>query len=280
MKGFVGALLVLCLSLWRCCQASFVPSLPTSRAQVSTWKNGNSVDVLSPSLSPLPESSSSTIFSNRFNRDFEEKATERAKQRAAGQGVGEMAGGAILGGLLLGPFGAFFGAQIGASVGSARAVDRAKSEEMERMGITPDMLQMAEEAGAALERALEGLKATRSSLETQQSFARRLDGDAQRLYDQAKEAIAASDEGGARTLLEDRQRVQQKLKTVLEGCADEKRRLETMERNVEAIEERAIEVDALLRRSMGAKALQDTSGQFALDEEDPLLKKFRDLGME
>jgi hypothetical protein len=54
-----------------------------------------------------------------------------------------------------------------------------------------------------------------------------------------------------------------------------------MERNVQILEERAMEVESLLRRSVGAKTMQDVMGdQFALEDEDPLLKKFRDAGIE
>ena len=78
----------------------------------------------------------------------------RAAEKAAGKGAGEAAAGAVLGGLVFGPFGALFGAQLGASMGSRRAFDSEKQKEMERMGINSDMLQMAEEVGAALEGAI------------------------------------------------------------------------------------------------------------------------------
>ncbi len=177
--------------------------------------------------------------------------------------------------------GALFGAQLGASVGSQRAVDRARKEEMERMGITPDMLQMAEECGVALERAIEGLKASRDSLQTQQSLARRFDEKAKELYQKATTALASNDESQARQLLFERTRIQEKLKEVLKSCADERKRVEIMEQNVEAIEQRAMEVEALLNRSISAKAVQDNfSSDFALSREDPLLQKFRDLGLD
>ena len=55
-----------------------------------------------------------------------------------------------------------------------------------------------------------------------------------------------------------------------------------MESNVAALERRAMEVEALLRRTMGAKTLVDTSGANALSlsTDDPLLQKFRDLGID
>lgn len=151
---------------------------------------------------------------------------------------------------------------------------------MERLGITQDMLEMAAECGAALKRSIDGrLQATRESLETQQKFARRLDSNAEELYEKAKVAMASSDEEEARKLLFERQKTQEKLKKALQSCAEEKKRLVTMESNVEALEQRAMEVETLLRRSVGAKALQDTS-EFALSDEDPLLQKFRDMGID
>ena len=159
-------------------------------------------------------------------------------------------------------------------------MDKARKEEMRRLGITEDMLKMAQEAGTDLERAIEGLKATRDSLQTQQSFARRLSNNVDTLYDKAKIALDAGNEDDARKYLMERNQGQEKLKKVLKSCAEDKKRLETMERNVQLLEERAMEVDTLLRRSVGAKAVQDTSNQFALSSEDPLLQKFRDAGID
>jgi hypothetical protein len=212
---------------------------------------------------------------DRFNRELEEKSRRNAKP-----GAGEVAAGAILGGLLGGPFGALFGAQIGSSFSASRAVERARQEEMQRLGVTKEMLEMAEEAGADLERGFEGLKATRESLQTQQSFARRISSEVDELYEKAQAALKAGDEELTRKYLFDRQQRQDKLKKVLMSAAEEKRRLEKMEKNVELLEERAMEVDSLLRRTVGAKALQDTSSQFTLSTEDPLLQKFKDIGID
>mmetsp|Transcript_7243 Transcript_7243/g.10236 ORF Transcript_7243/g.10236 Transcript_7243/m.10236 type:complete len:258 (-) Transcript_7243:2656-3429(-) len=223
-----------------------------------------------------PWSSSALSDSKKLNRDIE----EASRRKAQGGGGGEALAGAVLGGLVLGPFGALFGAQMGANMGSVRAVDRARKEEMEKMGITPDMLEAAEEIGAALERSMEGLTASRDSLETQQRFARRLDMDSNNLYEKAKAAMAASNEDEARKWLMEREMIQGKLKKALLNCAEEKKRLGMMERNVEALEQRALEVDSLLRRSVGAKTLQDTTtGQLSLSDEDPLLQKFKDIGI-
>jgi phage shock protein A len=160
---------------------------------------------------------------------------------------------------------------------------------MERLGISQDMLDMAKEVAAALERSAEGAAAIRDSLETQQRLARRLDAEASALYDRAKMALAENQEEQARKLLLNRQRDLDKLKEVLKSCAEERKRLETMEGNVAALERRAMEVEALLKRTIGAKSQVDSSSalvgsadgsRFALSSEDPLLQKFRDFGID
>jgi hypothetical protein len=213
------------------------------------------------------------------NNDLNDDIERAARQRAQG-GVGETAAGAVLGGLLLGPFGALFGAQLGAKVGAANAVDRAKKEEMARLGVTEDMLRMAEDIGTALQRSNDGLKASQESFETQQSLARLLDTNAAEMYEKAKAAIASMKEDEAKKILLDRQLVQEKLKKVLLSCVEEKSRLEKMRNNVDALEQRAMEIESLLRRNVGAKALQDSGSQFSLAQEDPLLQKFRDMGID
>lgn len=215
------------------------------------------------------------LHDNKFGRDIEEASRRKAKG-----GAGETVAGALLGGLLLGPFGALFGAQIGAGFGANNAIDRAKKEEMQRLGITQEMLDTAQECGLALERSMEGLKATQDSLQTQQSFARVLDREATDLYEKAKKALEENNEEKARDLLFERSKTQDKLKDVLLQCAEAKKRLEQMETNVASIERRAKEVEALLQRNIAAKTTQDLSMDFSLADEDPLLKKFRDAGID
>ena len=174
-----------------------------------------------------------------------------------------------------------FGAQIGANMGARKAIDRARKEEMEKLGITQDMLDAAEEVGLALEQSSEGLSASRASLETQQALARRLESDSDELLRKAKEAIASGDEEGARALLLRRHDDQEKLVKVLKFCSEERKRVKIMEENVEALERRALEVQSLLQRTMGAKARENSSiGDLSLSSEDPLLQKFKDLGID
>ena len=82
------------------------------------------------------------------------------------------------------------------------------------------------------------------------------------------------------------------MKNALMNCVEEKGRLNKMEENVRALEERAIEFESLLKRNVGAKAFMDSSSSadvdvdddidfgFSLKKEDPLLQKFRDAGID
>mmetsp|Transcript_10106 Transcript_10106/g.12956 ORF Transcript_10106/g.12956 Transcript_10106/m.12956 type:complete len:82 (+) Transcript_10106:212-457(+) len=81
-------------------------------------------------------------------------------------------------------------------------------------------------------------------------------------------------------MLLERESVKEKLLKVLKSLAEEKKRLAMMESNVEALETRGLELESLLRRSVGAASLQNSADMgLSLEPEDPLLKKFRDLGM-
>lgn len=193
-------------------------------------------------------SPSSSLFA--YDEELERKAELAALEKARG-GVGETAAGAILGGLLLGPFGAVFGASIGSNLGAKNALSNAKKQELERMGVTEEMLQSAKEIGASLDRGFEGLKVIQDSLQTQQAFASKLDSEVQQVYAKAKDALEAGDEDKARDLLFKRSQLQEKLKKTLQNCIDEKRRLSQMEDNVRALEERALEMESLLKRNIG-----------------------------
>lgn len=165
-------------------------------------------------------------------------------------------------------------------MGNARTIDKARMEEMKRKGITPEMLEMANEVGVALKQTTEGLRATQDSVETQQRLAKTLDKQSASIYERAKSAIEKGDEEDARKLLMEREMIKDKLVKVLKALAEDRKRLTIMESNVEALEARGLEIESLLRRSVGAAALKNSSASgFALEPEDPLLQKFRDLGM-
>lgn len=177
--------------------------------------------------------------------------------------------------------GAIFGASIGSSIGAKNAVDRARQEEMAKLGIDSSMLEAAQEVAEALERANEGLTTVQDSLSSLQRFAKRLDGESNMLMESAKSAVATGDEEKARNILLERQATLDKLKKTLKDCVEMKNRLETMERNVAVLETKALEIETLLQRTVGAKAIQDVNNLgLSLNDEDPLLRKFRDLGID
>ena len=133
----------------------------------------------------------------------------------------------------------------------------------------------------ALNQAIAGLRVNRNSVETSKRLAKLLDSQEQTLYERAKSAIESGDEDGARKLLLERTSVKEKLLKVLQSIAEDNRRIATMESNVSALETRGLELEALLRRTVGASALQNSDSiGLSLQSEDPLLKKFRDLGIE
>jgi phage shock protein A len=151
------------------------------------------------------------------------------------------------------------------------------------MGITEEMIQAAQEIGSALERTNEGLLAVQDSLQTQQLFARRLDSDANALYEKAKTALAENREPDARKFLLERTDILSKLKEVLRQCSETKQQVLRMEENAKALEQRGMEIDATLRRIMGAKAMVDAASLqdlgLSLSPRDPLLDKFKDRGI-
>ena len=108
-------------------------------------------------------------------------------------------------------------------------------------------------------------------------------------YENAKIALGEGNEDRAKELLFKKSEIEGKLVKALKNCVEEKQRLTKMEENVRAIEERAIEMESILKRTVGAKALFDSSSSamdadatsgFSLAKEDPLLQKFRDAGID
>jgi hypothetical protein len=177
--------------------------------------------------------------------------------------------------------GAIFGASIGSSIGAKNALNRAKQEEIKRLGIDTNMLLAAQDVAEALDRANQGLATVQDSLASLQRFAKRLENDADAVLQKAKLAVQANDDDTARAMLLERQQLLDKLKAILKDCVDMKARKETMESNVALLQRKAIEIETLLQRTVGAKAMMDVGSLgLSLDDEDPLLRKFRDLGID
>lgn len=198
-----------------------------------------------------------TLLFNDLRDEIERAAQRRSNEkRAQGGGItGEAVGGAVIGGLLGGPFGALFGAQIGGSFGASSQLDKARNDEMKRKGISSEMLDQATEIGVALRQSVEGLRATQDSVETSQRLAKSLDRQEKSLYERAKSAIESGDDEDARKLLLERTTVKEKLLKILMSGSEERKRMAILESNVEALETRGLEIESLLRRSVGASAL-------------------------
>ena len=148
---------------------------------------------------------SGSALRNDLQDEIERAAQRRAyEDQAQGGGTGNAIGGAVIGGLFGGPFGALFGAQVGASLGGASTLDKARKEEMRRRGITPEMLEQANEVGRVLSQAVDGLRATEDSYETSMRLAKSLNLQNESIYDKAKAAMQNGDEDGARRLLLER----------------------------------------------------------------------------
>lgn len=226
----------------------------------------------------FPRQEVMVLENRRLNQEIDENSRRKA---ASSSGTGSTVAGAVLGGLLLGPFGALFGASVGSSVGAQNAVNRARQEEMKRLGLTPEMLESAEQVGLALEQCNQGLAQVRESLDTQQRLARRLDADVEKLYEKAKKCINNNQEEEARKFLLERERVRDRLKEVLGNCVTAKNQVAKMEENAAGLERRAMEIESLLQRTVGASAMQNSQDLgLALDNSDPLLQKFKDMGID
>ena len=224
----------------------------------------------------------------RVDEEWEDLAEQRALEKrqrkgSSGDGLGETAAGAVLGGLLLGPFGALWGASVGANFGSSRSYERAKKEELQRMGLNDDILEMASDVAMSLETSERGLNACQDSLRTLQQLATTQENRCQTLHAQAKDfLVVKNDEEAARSKLLERTQLQDKLKQTLIKCAQEKKRVEQMRDNVDKLKERAAEIQALVSRTVSAKTTSNTNintSSLSLSNEDPLLAKFKDAGI-
>jgi hypothetical protein len=217
---------------------------------------------------------------NRWQREVDENSRRRVQAQGGGATGGTVAG-AVLGGLLGGPFGALFGASVGSSMGSQKALDTARQEELQQLGLSQDMLDSANAVGRALTESVQGLTQVQDSLATQQRLARRHEEDAELWYDKAKACMVKGEEDQARTYLLERETARDRLKQVLIQCVTAKGQVTILQQNAAALEVRAMEIEALLQRSVGTTALQKTSDLgLSLSPTDPLLDKFKNLGID
>jgi hypothetical protein len=243
---------------------SILSSLPGSTAFLPTIK---SQKLFYPESSPQKG-----LRDNRLEDEIEYRARINAQV-----GTGELATGAILGGLVLGPLGALFGAQIGARLGAQKAVDRAREAELQRLGITDEMLKEAKEIGFALEQSAQSLIACENSIESQQQYVRILERNMESVTDKAKIEILNGNEEKARLLLMEKQQMKDKMMKALKACVEEKNRKRQIEINIATLEKKALETEAEMRQIVATGSLNEIATS---PNDDPLLKRFQDLGID
>ena len=188
-------------------------------------------------------------------------------------------GGAVLGGLLAGPFGAMWGAQIGSSMGADAEMRRRAEQQLQRVGVSKDELRGAASLAAEVAEAEEGLRMARSAVESMQELERTMTSAAGDARSRAEMALRSGDEAAARTHLEEKQRLTRRAKDAEAEVVAAKSREASMAASVAALAKRARGVEESIRerveRGGGAGAVEAES--FALEIDDPLLKKFEEL---
>mmetsp|Transcript_44946 Transcript_44946/g.90691 ORF Transcript_44946/g.90691 Transcript_44946/m.90691 type:complete len:277 (-) Transcript_44946:139-969(-) len=186
-------------------------------------------------------------------------------------------GGAVLGGLLLGPFGAVFGAQLGADWGRQKAQDEAAIEEL---GLDTEMVQLAQRVTQELLIATQDRERVASTRDDLAARAQTLEAEVEAKYSEAMEAVKAENDELARQVLAAKQSAQGRLDTVKADLLKAEQRCATMERNVEQLERRALQVNELLERARMASGSERTaltaeaSGLGVSAPHDPLLDRF------
>lgn len=191
-------------------------------------------------------------------------------------------GGAVLGGLLGGPFGALFGAQLGGSMGANARVQRAADEKIQAMGLNKDVIKAAQEIAQELADAEESLELVRGAERSQRNLLAVVDQTMEDAYKAAETALRAGDEATARRQLEERNLQKTKRAGIEAEVTAAASRVATMQASVTSIAERANQIEQVIARQVTATKAKASSGvsadvNLALDAEDPLLKKFRDL---
>jgi len=194
-------------------------------------------------------------------------------------GMSGAVGGAVLGGLLAGPFGAVWGASLGGSFGAQRGAQKAAESRLEQMGISREVRVAAAECAKDLEEAGEGLSSCLEALRSAKAFEAQLESGAEQAYAAAQTALVAGDEAEARACLERRQELRTQLTKAQSERADAVGRVTRMEGAVAVLTERSRSIEAAMSRAVAVSAESSTatSSVAALEDDDPLLRRFREL---
>ena len=208
-------------------------------------------------------------------------ASRSVPVRLAGDGTKGAVGGAVLGGLLAGPFGAIFGAQIGGSMGANKQQQREDEERLTRAGLTKDMIAAANSCAQQLAEAEEGLKVVRSAEGSQRQLVETIERGIKDAYSAAEIALRSGDEAAARTKLEEKAALTRKATAARAELAAATARTVAMQESIGSLSERATQIESKMTQAVSSSSLsaggQDFDSTFALEVEDPLIAKFRDL---
>lgn len=200
-----------------------------------------------------------------------------------GEGAKGAVGGAVLGGLLAGPFGAVFGAQLGSTFGAERGARKADDARLDAMGLSREVRAAAAAAAADLAEAEEGLKLCQQALSSARSLEAQHEASAGRFYASAEGALKAGDEVEARSFLEKRQQANTQRATAEIEVQQAAARARTMQDVVAAATERIMTVEAAMTKVLASNAAINAatasraSDGLLGDDDDPLLRRFKDL---
>lgn len=184
--------------------------------------------------------------------------------------------GAVLGGLVAGPFGALWGAQIGGNMGANNRAKKEAQQRLDRMGLSKEVLDAARACASDIEEAEESLKLVRRAEASQRGLLTTFERQAAVAYEAAEAALRSGDEAQARTHLEERARLKPKITAANSELQSATNRVAVLEADCDTLREQAAKIEAMVGRSVSASA-EARSSSLALEPEDPLLAKFKEL---
>ena len=184
-------------------------------------------------------------------------------------------GGAILGGLLR--FGAIWGAQIGGSMGASARQRAALQQQLDAMGVTPEVIATARDLARQVVEAEDSLEIVRRAVDSQASLADVLTEQAAAAYRSAEAALRRGDEAGARAKLEEKRDLALKRSAAEREVAAAREREAAMVTSLDALATRARSVEESIRAATERGPRGASSAAFELEVDDPLLERFKKL---
>ena len=167
-------------------------------------------------------------------------------------------------------------------MGANARVKRAANERIEAMGLNKETIQAAQDIAQELADAEESLELVRNAERSQRNLLDVIDSSMEAAYKAAETALRNGDEATARRQLEEKNMQKAKRAKVEAEVTAAAARVATMQASVASIAERANEIEQIIARTVTATKTRSSSGlssdvNLALEAEDPLLKKFKDL---